>query len=106
MASATSEDTLHRIAVDSEDPAEIWIARVSARRRRRQYMLLITVLLAMSVGYVLSPGILRSLEQNNLLPPAIHPILDFVLFPLEWAYERSEFVQSCYRGYFVLIGVD
>lgn len=104
MPSASAAETSNRL--DDQDPADIAIARDQAAQRRRRWRFASLILVAIGVGYVLCPGILRSLSRNNLLPPAIEPIIEVVLYPLEWAYQHSELINWLYNRYFVLIGVD
>ncbi|HEY4262028.1 MAG TPA: hypothetical protein VGM98_17800 [Schlesneria sp.] len=106
MAIVTVTEGPDGLGVQPEDPAEIWIAREEANRRRRRWLLLSAVLVMMSVGYILSPGILVVLTENGWSIPVMHPVMQIVLFPLQWVYDRSELVRSFDAGYFELIGVD
>jgi len=69
-------------------------------------MIAIATVVGMTVGYVLSPGMIVLLDRHGWLPTWSIPITQALMFPLAWAHNNSPFVSSLYKTYFWLIGAD
>lgn len=88
------------------DPAEIHFARVESKRQSRRRLIVIATVLGLTVGYVLSPGLIVLLDRHGFLPDWSMPITQALMFPLAWAHNKSPFVSELYKTYFWLIGAD
>jgi hypothetical protein len=88
------------------DPADIAIARDEGRQRRRVRNRVAVVSVGLLVGYVLSPGPLIKLLNQEMLPRSVQQICDVYWWPLHFAYENVPVVKRFYDSYFHLFGVD
>ena len=89
----------------SIDPADVAIAKVEGRCRRRHRLLIAAAVLCPLVGYILSPVLFVSLERRGMLTPEMSSIGMLLLWPLHEAYMNVEIVHDFYDSYFELMGV-
>lgn len=90
----------------SDNQAAAAIARIGARRRNRRLAVCLLAILGSACGYVLSLGPLLMIVGNRSLPPAVDVVIKIFYAPLAWAIMRFPIVETFYKRYFELIGVD
>ena len=88
------------------DPADIALAQVEARQRRRHRRLIVVGVATLIVSYPLSLGTVVFLDQKGLLPSVLYPILQTVYFPIIYAVMNVPLVEHIFKCYLWSLGID
>lgn len=89
------------------DPADIAIAQAEGRQRRRRHWLIVGGIASLLVSYPLSRGPVLVLDQQDLLPDALSPILKVIYYPIVFALNNKvPPVERFYEWYLGSLGID